>query len=270
MVNGQLDRAVLADLGPYLERQADVFALYGLERVNRVAATGVGELACDKGHVLANHDLGLFVVQRQQIWRRQHIAAARLFQKPAQKTQHIDPVGLGRHTQVDAPRHGRCAGRSSRGQVDDIADALAKIGAQQPDIGIAGCAQRALPLNAKLGRPIGADFGNQAFYKHLGAARIQPVNHSAQLPVLRLRCGDDQRVGGRISLDLATRGRSRGAARRGCAKRSAAGRTHFPADGSAQGCGKLGGISVFEVDHMNVSGRVLVGPGVRLVEFAHQ
>jgi hypothetical protein len=48
-------------------------------------AAGVGELAGDEGHVLADDDLGLLVVQRQQVGRGQHVAVAVLSMKRARK-----------------------------------------------------------------------------------------------------------------------------------------------------------------------------------------
>ena len=94
LVDRQLDGAVLADLRLDLQRQAHVLALDGLERIDRVAAgAGVGVLAGDKGHVLADDDLGLLVVQRQQIGRGQDIAVAAGLQKARQEAEHIDPVG---------------------------------------------------------------------------------------------------------------------------------------------------------------------------------
>jgi hypothetical protein len=50
------------------QRDAHVLALDGLEGVGGGRA-GVGELAGDEGHVLADDDLGLFVVQRDQVGR---------------------------------------------------------------------------------------------------------------------------------------------------------------------------------------------------------
>ena len=74
----QLHGAVLADLRLHAQRQAHVLALDGLERVDAAAgaAVGVGVLAGDEGHVLADHDLGLLVVQRQQVGRGQDVAVA--------------------------------------------------------------------------------------------------------------------------------------------------------------------------------------------------
>ena len=57
-------------LGLDAQRQSDVLALDRLKRIDRATgAAGIGELAGDKGHVLADHDLGFFVVERQQIRR---------------------------------------------------------------------------------------------------------------------------------------------------------------------------------------------------------
>jgi hypothetical protein len=67
-----------------------------------------------------------------------------------------------------------------------------------------------LPLHAELGRLVGVDFDDQAFDQHLRAAAVELVDHGAQLPVLRLGRRDDQRVGGRVGLDLAAGGRLAG------------------------------------------------------------
>ena len=64
------------------------------------AAPGVGELARDEGHVLADDDLGFLVVQRQQVGSGEHIAAAAFLQEARQKTQHIDAIGLRSGTNV--------------------------------------------------------------------------------------------------------------------------------------------------------------------------
>ena len=62
----------------------------------------------------------------------------------------------------------------------------AKVGAEQADQAVASAADGALPLDAKLGRLVDVDFGNQAFDIHLRAPSIELFNDCAQLPVLRL------------------------------------------------------------------------------------
>ena len=60
-----------------------------------LAAAGVGELAGDEGHVLADHDLGFLVVQRQQVGRGQHVAVAVAFEEAGQEAQHVLAVVVG-------------------------------------------------------------------------------------------------------------------------------------------------------------------------------
>jgi hypothetical protein len=74
-------------------------------------------------------------------------------------------------------------------------------------LSVAVLADRALPLDAEFGRLVGIHLGDQAFDKHLRAALVELVDHGAQLAVLRLGRGDDERVGGRVGLDLPAGGR---------------------------------------------------------------
>ena len=129
-----------------------------------------------------------------------------------------------------------------------------------------------MPLDAELGRLVGTDLGNQAFHKHLGAAGIELVNHGAQLAVLRFAGGDDQRVGGRVGLDLATRAGLGGCGSRGgCGARGRCGggwaaATGVGADGSPQGGSQLGGVGVLEVDDVDVARCPVAGVGAGLVQ----
>jgi hypothetical protein len=50
----------------------------------------------------------------------------------------------------------------------------------------------ALPLDAELARLVGVDLGDQALHIDLRAARIELVDHGAQLAVLRFGRGDDE------------------------------------------------------------------------------
>jgi len=83
--------------------------------------------------------------------------------------------------------------------------AAAEVGAQQAD----GTESPALPswrpatgCRTRAAR-VGADFGNQALHKHLCAAGVELVDDGAQLAVFAGRWrSDDERVGGRVCLDL--------------------------------------------------------------------
>ena len=202
-----LDRAGLADLRAHAQRQADVLALDGLERVDGVGvAAGVGVLAGDEGHVLADDDLGFLVVQRQQVRRGQHVALAVAGQEAGQEAQHVLAVVAVAVADAEVEAAGgprrRVAGRQADRQVDDVGAAQARVGADHADVAVAAAADAGLPLDAELGRLVGVDLDDQAFDQHLRAAAVEPVDHRAQLPVERLGRADDQRVGGRIGLDL--------------------------------------------------------------------
>ena len=70
---------------------------------------------------------------------------------------------------------------------------------------------------------VGVDLDDQRLDVDLRAARVELVDHGAQLPVQRLGRGDDQRVGRRVGLDEAAgRGRRRRRHRRGGLRRRAA------------------------------------------------
>jgi hypothetical protein len=89
-----LDGAVLADLRLDPQRQADVLALDGLERIDRAACRScVGVLSRSGTARSADDDLGFFVVQRQQVGRGQDVAVAVGLQEVGQETEHVDAVG---------------------------------------------------------------------------------------------------------------------------------------------------------------------------------
>ena len=112
-----------------------------------------------------------------------------------------------RNANVQARGGGHIAAGALRCQGDDVGATHFEIGAQQTNVVVTLAAHRALPLHAKFGRFFSTHLGNQAFHKHLGATRIQLVDDCAQLAVLRFGCCDDERVGGRIGLNLTACGR---------------------------------------------------------------
>lgn len=67
-----------------------------------------------------------------------------------------------------------------------------------------------LPLHAELVRIVLADLDNQAFDHHLSTALIQLIDDLTQIAIQRLRSGNQQGVGGRISLNGHPCGTERG------------------------------------------------------------
>ena len=207
-------------------------------------------------------------------------------QKARQKTQHVNAVGAVGHAYIQ-PRagwHRAAAG----GQRDDVGPANAEVGAQKANRPVAALAQRPLPLDAKLGRLVGVDLGNQAFHKHLGTAHVQLVNHGAQLAVLGLGRGDDERVGGWVGLNLpAGRGLCRLAkvlsGGSGCCAggsgqvercrhggRGNAATAASATQSRAQGDSQLGRFGVFQIHHINIATRTVRAQAGRPVELFHQ
>ena len=132
--DGHLDGAVLTDLRLHAQRDAHVLALDGLERIDRAfVAAGVGELAGDERHVLADHDLGFLVVQREQVGGGEDVALTVLLQETCEEAQHVDAVGAARQAEVQA-RVGRCF---TLGQVDDVVATGAEVGAEQANHAVA-------------------------------------------------------------------------------------------------------------------------------------
>ena len=103
LIDRHAHRAAFADLRLDPQREADVLALDGLERVGRAArGAGVGELPGDERHVLADHDLRFFVVERHQVRRRQHVAVGIRFEKAGQRRKSVEGADVPQHTQVQA------------------------------------------------------------------------------------------------------------------------------------------------------------------------
>ena len=188
-------------------------------------------------------------------------------QKARQEAQHIDAIGAVRDTQVQAGAGHRGSGGGSRSETDDVVATGAEIGSQNTNAVVAVLAQGALPLDAKLGRLVGVDFGNQRFHEYLGAARVELVDHRAQLPVLRLGRRDHQRVGCRVRLNLAASRRGRCGSGCGCIAAGRRQRGWHARKRRPQGTGEFHCVGVFQVNHVNVSTRTRGG---RLVQALDQ
>jgi len=171
---------------------------------------------------------GLFVVQRHQVGGGEHVGIAAVLQEVGQCAQVVLAVDARSQRQVQGRRPGahRRADRTGvarsqrRRQAQDVGARGARVGADHAHGAVALFAQHTLPLDAELRQLVGVDFDDQAFDQHLRAAPVELVDHGAQLAVLRLGRGDDERVGGRVGLDLPAGGRlGAGRHRRGGGRR---------------------------------------------------
>ena len=93
--------------------------------------------------------------------------------------------------------------------IDDVVARVAgaEIGAAAHiGTGVAGTLQ-VLPLDAELGRAIGADFDDQRFHEHLRATIVELLHNRADVVVNRLRRHDQQRVVRGVGLDRHATGR---------------------------------------------------------------
>ena len=70
------------NLRRYFQGHTHALALNGLKRILRaIPHAGIGVGACHKGHLLADRDVGLLVVQREQTGGGQHVGIALGFQR---------------------------------------------------------------------------------------------------------------------------------------------------------------------------------------------
>jgi len=99
---GQPDLAVGADLRLDAQRDAHVLALDGLERIRGGAA---GVAAGHEGHVLADDDLGLLVVQRHDVGVAQDVAAGLRLQRRGDGAQRHRRQRRGADAQDLRPLH---------------------------------------------------------------------------------------------------------------------------------------------------------------------
>ena len=169
-------------------------------------------------------------------------------------------TGLVEHAEsqaVSGRKYG--TGGICRGLADQVVAAAAETG-QCADTGSrVGISGQAGPLHTQFGCLGRRYFDDQRFDIDLGAARIELVDHVAQVAVNRFAGGDDQRIGSRVGLDesgRATAGqhclgegvgwRHRWRCRSRIGHRSV--RRHH----RAQGLRKLGRFGIFQVDHMHI------------------
>ncbi len=205
LIDIHLDRAARGNLRPHFQGQADVLALDGLERRDGGARSGLRILAGDEGHVLADNDLGLFVVEGHQVGRGKNIGAVLRLQKVRQQTQRgharhvvqnadVQAIGDGQRTAGERRCRRTAAAGNGRLQIDDVRAAGAVIAAADDGILIARAAGDGLPLNTELRRLVGVDLGDQRLDINLRPAHVEPLDHPAQLHVNRLRRVDDEGI----------------------------------------------------------------------------
>ncbi|KGC82614.1 general Secretory Pathway D, type II secretion system domain protein [Burkholderia mallei] len=101
------------------------------------------------------------------------------------------------------PQRAARIGHGSRRQIDD---AVAEAGLPRHQIGARiERVVRNLPLNAQIGAGRRLQLDDQRLDVHLRAPRIELVDHGPQIPVYRIRRGDDERIRRRVRLDHSAR-----------------------------------------------------------------
>src|SRR5690606_9879001 len=203
LMDGQPYGPAFGDLGPYAQLQADVLALYGLERVQPVGA-GLRVLAREERHVAAHHDARFFVVEREQVGCGQHVGVAAALQGAGEKAEVEDVADAGQvdrapdDTEIEARVHAAGVG----GDVQNVAALAGEVRAAD-DAGAAPAdvAQAGHPLDAEFCRVAADHFHDQAFHEDLGPAHVQLLDDGAQVAVNGRRRVDDQGIGGGVGLD---------------------------------------------------------------------
>ena len=188
-------------MGRHGQGDTHIFALDSLERVLGAIAPspGIGVGAGDERHILADGDIGLLVVQRQQAGGRQDVGVGLL----------IEGADDHRHGQTVAdlaPAQGRAAGFGQRpGQATQADIVGTAVGRQdgvaygsRPGIGGIDVAAESATLVGK--QPLDTEvlaidhfhLDNYGLHQHLGPADIQPVDDRLYRGHLVGFGGDDQ------------------------------------------------------------------------------
>jgi hypothetical protein len=252
-----LDAAAFGDLRFYFQRQADVLAFHGLKRIDGARrGGGLREAAGHERDVLSDDDLGLGVIEREQVGHGQDVGDVFRFQGARQRSQaaHGRPVRKGDLladvSQGQPP--GRGEGRGVGGHARDRGAGRGEVG--QSAHGAAAGLGAAGPLEAELGRLVGGDFDDERLDVHLGAAHVEFFDHGAQVVEHRVRRADDQRIGGFVRLDRRGFGRGLGRRRARAARyRRRGGGACFTGQQAAENFRQLGGLRVAQVHHARVA-----------------
>ena len=92
--------------------------------LTRAGGAGVGELAGDERHVLADDDLGLLVVQREQVRRGQDVGVGLALQEARERSQRVHAADVRAAGRCSGPPTARRGGADRRRrwlrQVDDV------------------------------------------------------------------------------------------------------------------------------------------------------
>ena len=165
-------------------------------------------MAGDKGHVLPNHDLRLFVVQRDKIGHRQDIGfTVRLERMHQCAHPHLAAEKAQTQTIAGRQRHATRSqiGRSLVRQIVAAGGIVAASGegGGRPPRAIYTTAQYA-PLHAELGEFAGIHLDDECLDVDLCPARIELGDDAAHVAVHRFAGGDNEGVGGGVSLDEST------------------------------------------------------------------
>ena len=189
----ELHRSAFCHLWRDLKGQANVFTLDGLERVGRCVRR-LREAAGDKRHILADDDFSLFVVEREDIRRRQDVALLVRLERACKRAevQHFSHAGEFDRAADDADIETGVDRADIAGRTDDVGAGAAEVSAADHLRATAVDAGKVLPLNTELGSNRGADFYDERFDVHLRAPCIELFDHGSERVVNMIRRDDHQ------------------------------------------------------------------------------
>ena len=187
------DRAAFADLRLDAQRQADVLALDGLERVGRAPPVPVlVNEPVTKGTFWPTTILASSLSSVTRFGVDRMLASALVSRKRASAPMFVQVADRCCRMPKFRPARQRQRGQAGaalvdgRGQVDDVAAAGRSWCRRHSWWSLFWSPEMALPLEAEVGRLVGVDLDDQRLDVDLRAARVELVDHGAQLPVQRL------------------------------------------------------------------------------------
>ena len=172
-------------MGRHGQGDTHIFALDSLERVLGAIAPspGIGVGAGDERHILADGDIGLLVVQRQQAGGRQDVGVGLLIEG-ADDHRHGEAVADLAPAQGGAAGSGQRPGQAAQADIvgaaivgqDSVADG-SRPGIGGVDVAAEGAALVGKqPLDTEILAVDHFHLDNDCLHQHLGPADIQPVD----------------------------------------------------------------------------------------------
>ena len=150
--------------------------------------------AGNKRHVLADDDFCFLVIQREDVGCGQNISLLVGLQCAGQRAQvqYFTDAGNIDFAAYQADIQAGADSRDIAGSADDVLAQAAEVGAAD-DVGTTFVnAGEVLPLDTEFRGHAGAHLDDQCFDEHLGATRIELVDHRAQRIVNMIRRDDHQ------------------------------------------------------------------------------